>query len=225
MVQSPILVIFFLYSEAEMSKAWDVKSKKRKQRQLIDTVLIVCEGKATEPNYFKKFPQADVKPFVVKGTGKNTLSLVQEAERLQGEGAQEGKRYNQVWCVFDMDSFKAHFTNAIDSALSKNFNMAYSNEAFELWYLLHFAYHDAALSRTQYEEKLTECLGRKYKKNDKELYEALLDKQPKAMRNAEKLLNSYSKQNPELNNPCTTVHRLVQTLNDLAQGDTSPQTA
>lgn len=208
-----------------MSKAWETRSTKRRKRQLIDTVLIVCEGKKTEPNYFKKFPQADVKPFEVKGTGKNTLSLVTEAQRLRDKGSEEGKRYNQVWCVFDMDSFQAHFANAIDSARSRGFNVAYSNEAFELWYLLHFAYHDAALSRTQYGEKLTECLGRKYDKSDETLYETLRDKQAKAINNAEKLLRSYTKSNPELNNPCTTVHLLVQTLNDLAQGDTSPQVA
>lgn len=206
-----------------MSKAWETKSTKRRPRQLIDTVLIVCEGMETEPNYFRKFPQAEVKPFDVKGTGMNTQSLVAEAQRLRDQGSEEGKRYNQVWCVFDKDSFTAHFANAITSARTRGFNVAYSIEAFELWYLLHFAYHDVALSRTQYEEKLTKCLRRKYEKNDKTLYETLLDKQEKAIRNAEKLLRSYTKSNPELNNPCTTVHLLVQTLNDLAEGDTSPQ--
>jgi hypothetical protein len=208
-----------------MSKAWEARSTERRQRQLIDTVLIVCEGTETEPNYFKKFPQAEVKPFEVKGTGKNTQSLVAEAQRLRDKGSEEGKRYNQVWCVFDKDSFTAHFANAITSARSRGFNVAYSNEAFELWYLLHFAYHDAALSRTQYEEKLTKCLGRKYDKSDETLYETLLGKQAKAIKNAEKLLGSYAKSNPELNNPCTSVHELVILLNKLSKGDTSPQAA
>ena len=82
----------------------------------------------------------------------------QEAERLQKAGKEQGKRYNQVWCVFDMDSFKAHFSNAISSAKAKEFKVAYSNEAFELWYLLHFSFHDADLSRQQYGEKLTKFL-------------------------------------------------------------------
>lgn len=206
-----------------MSKAWERKQTSRPKRSLYDTVLIVCEGEKTEVNYFNAFPKAEVKPFEVVGTGKNTLSLVKEAERLKNAGHKEGKRYNQVWCVFDMDSFKAHFSNAIFSAKAKGFEVAYSNEAFELWYLLHFSYHDTALSRQQYEEKLDNFLHKKYDKADPTMYQTLFDKQAKAIQNAEKLMTGYDSHNAHGNNPSTTVHKLVQRLNDLAKGDTSPK--
>ena len=208
-----------------MSKAWEQKRTSRPKRRLYDTVLIVCEGEKTEVNYFKAFPQAEVKPFDVVGTEKNTLSLVVEAERLKNEGFSQGKRYNQIWCVFDMDSFLEHFSNAISSAKAKGFEVAYSNEAFELWYLLHFSYHDTALSRDQYEQKLTRLLGKKYDKADPTMYQTLLDKQATARRNAEKLMKSYHSYNAHTNNPSTTVHNLVQRLNELAQGDTSPKSS
>ncbi|MFY7998051.1 MAG: RloB family protein [Candidatus Kapaibacteriota bacterium] len=206
-----------------MNKAWERKQISRPKRSLYDTVLIVCEGEKTEVNYFRAFPQAEVKPFDVVGTGKNTLSLVQEAERLQKAGKEQGKRYNQVWCVFDMDSFKAHFSNAISSAKAKEFKVAYSNEAFELWYLLHFSFHDADLSRQQYGEKLTKFLGKKYDKAAPDMYQTLLERQIQAIQNAEKLMERYEPHNAHANNPSTTVHTLVQRLNELAKGDTSPQ--
>ena len=46
-------------------------------------------------------------------------------------------------------------------------------EAFEIWYMLHFNFYDSALSRNQYKEKLSELLGRPYKKNDEDMYQLL----------------------------------------------------
>lgn len=173
------------------------------------TFLIVCEGEQTEPNYFKafRFPAGVVR---VEGTGRNTESLVQRTI----QSREEYPDRDQYWCVFDRDSFKAaQFNNAIQKAESQGFKVAYSNECFEIWYILHFHYYDAATSRALYTEKLTEYLGRPYKKNDKEMYEKLLGKQADAIRNAERLLDTYNPPNPEANNPSTTVHLLVLELN------------
>jgi hypothetical protein len=90
-----------------------------------------------------------------------------------------------------MDSFKVHFANAIESAEAKGFDVAYSNEAFELFYLLHFAYHDAALSRSQHGAKLTKCLGEKYEKNDETMYETLLGNQEQAIQHAQPILRRF----------------------------------
>ncbi len=54
----------------------------------------------------------------------------------------------RLWCVFDKDSFSDdNFNQAKKLAENNNIRPAYSNEAFELWYLLHFGYHQAATSR------------------------------------------------------------------------------
>lgn len=172
------------------------------------TLLIVCEGAKTEPFYFEAFKLPSVE---VVGTGKNTLGVVEEAIRL-GEG------YEQAWCVFDRDSFPAQdFNAAITKAKHAGFSVAYSNEAFEIWYLLHFDFHTSALSRTLYAEKLSERLGRPYKKNDPTIFEALRPRQVQAVKHARNLLASYSSHNPEKDNPCTTVHLLVQELSKLSQ--------
>lgn len=182
-------------------------------RDTIPKFLIVCEGERTEPNYFKSF-RVPTQPNIIRidiyGTGYNTVSLVNEAIRKHNEDGS----YDQVWCVFDKDSFPDEdFNKAIHLAKAQNFYVAYSNEAFELWYLLHFIYCDAAISRSTYSERLNQYLLTPYKKNNREMYAILHDYQPTAITNASKLLNNYNNHNPAKDNPCTTVHHLVQELN------------
>src|SRR3989338_5356038 len=133
-------------------------------------ILIVCEGTKTEPNYFKSFPITSVE-VIVDACGYNTKSLVGLAKEKSNRAKAEKLPYEQVWCVFDRDSFaKEHFNTAIQMAEANQFKAAYSNEAFELWYILHFEYLIAGLNRDQYKAKLTQHLGKEYKKNSSEMY-------------------------------------------------------
>jgi hypothetical protein len=168
--------------------------------------LIVCEGEETERNYFEKFrTNVTIKTI---GTGKNTLSLVVDARKYA-----EQDDYNQIWVVFDLDSFPPDdFNSAIEQAQNAGFQAAYSNEAFELWYVLHFDYMDSAISREQYIDILNEKVG-KYRKNDLTMYDKLQPRQETALRNARRLMENYSPHNPAQDNPCTTVHQLVDELN------------
>ena len=170
--------------------------------------LIVCEGEKTEPGYFREFRVPGL-VVDVHGIGANTDSLVREAMTLREEG-----EYDQVWCVFDHDSFPAeHFRRAIELAAAEGIYVAYSNEAFELWYFLHFAYLDTALGRADYIVRLSQLLGERYRKSSPGMYTKLLPRQPDAIRNARRLLEQYQPANPERDNPSTTVHLLVEELN------------
>ncbi len=190
------------------------------RRQPPDLIIIVTEGEKTEPNYFRKFPVFTKKVKVI-GTGMNTKSLIKETDNIVQQTIQEyEKEYRTkpnkivVWCVFDKDSFSDDdFDNAINMAKTKGYKVAYSNEAFELWYLLHFHYYDMALGRTDYNDKLTELLRKKYQKNDMYMYEILLDKQPTAIMNAKNLMAKYNPVIPSKDNPSTTVYELVEYLN------------
>ena len=133
--------------------------RRQNRRNLRKTFLIVCEGSKTEPNYFEGF-RVPREIYDVKGMGDNTIRLVREAIKLKEQG-----NYDQVWVVMDKDDFPVdHFNGAIEMARAKNICVAYSNEAFELWYLLHFDYHDTAVSRRTYRERLSRCLGFSYEK-------------------------------------------------------------
>ncbi len=147
--------------------------------------LIVCEGEKTEPKYFKKFRVSSL-VIDVFGEGYNTDSLVKITIEYKKKTS-----YDEVWCVFDRDDFPVkNFNNALILAKKHKIKVAYSNEAFELWYILHFYYHDSATSRNEYKKILTQRL-----------------------RNAEKLLITYTNHSPAKDNPSTTVHLLVQELN------------
>jgi hypothetical protein len=184
-------------------------SRKVNIRDVKSRFLIVCEGEKTEPNYFKSF-RVPKKVVDVHGLGENPRKLVKSAKELKD---QDGD-YDQIWLVFDRDSWTPQdFNSAISSAKSAGFKVAYSNEAFELWYILHFEYLNTPTSRQDYGAKLTKLLGRKYEKNSENMYDLLFERQTIAIKNAVKLLQEYGHHNPEQDNPATTVHLLVQELN------------
>ncbi|GAX37701.1 RloB family protein [Nodularia sp. NIES-3585] len=184
--------------------------RKVETRELRPKFLIICEGEKTEPNYFKCFRvRKDVIDVDVRGFGYNPSKLVEKAKELNTQD-----EYNQVWCVFDRDDCpKEDFNNAIANANQAGFKVAYSNEAFELWYVLHFEFLNTGIPRKDYITKLNNFLKKKYKKNSDSIYEDLVDKQATAIKNAKNLLKIYNPHKPESDNPCTTVHKLVEELN------------
>jgi len=192
------------------AKNFEDLTRRKNFKPLRKNFLIVCEGEKTEPNYFKKF-RVPKEVFDVVGIGANTESLVRKAIELKKKASMS---YDDVWCVFDRDSFPAkNFNNALALAKKNNIKIAYSNEAFEIWYLLHFYYHDSATSRADYGNMLTARLGFQYKKNDDSMYDNLIALQKTAIANAAKLLKFYAKHSPSKDNPSTTVHILVKELN------------
>jgi hypothetical protein len=175
--------------------------------------LIVCNAKQTEPNYFKAFP---VKSVRTAEKAVDPISLVQYTVKLKKDYLDNGMKFDQVWCVFDKDDcLPSAFNDAIKIAKNKKINVAYSNEAFELWYLLHYDFMQSAITRDSYIAKLNKKpeINGMYKKNDKDMYRKLLDRQQTAINHATSLLALYNPINPTQNNPSTTVHHLVVELN------------
>ena len=171
--------------------------------------LIVCEGEKTEPGYFERFRVPTLVIRIV-GTGKNPATVVKEALRLRAE---ENDAYDQVWCVFDKDDNPCDaFDNAIHQAVERGLYVAYSNQSFELWYLLHYDYFNTALARQEYMDRLSGYIGKKYEKNDTAIHGILKARVTTAVRNAERLLTQYDPPHPGQDDPSTTVHRLVTTL-------------
>ena len=189
-------------------------------RDLHKTILIVSEGERTEPYYFQAFAyNSDKYHLVVKGTGFSTVGLVKEAIRLIKEAKRLRQKYDQVWCVFDKDEFSdGDFNEAVSLAKRCGIKCAYSNESFELWFVLHFEYCESALTRGVYCVKLGELLSShgKYSKNKDDMYEILKDKQDIAIRNAKRLADNYDEGvTPSNQNPYTSVYKLVEALNEL----------
>ncbi len=190
------------------------KSRRRPimTRELRQRFLIVCEGEKTEPNYFRSFrAQVDVK---VIGTGKDTIGVVEYANRLKKEATRKAEAYDQVWAVFDRDDFSAEkFNGAIQIARRKEIRAAYSNPSFELWFLLHFDERRSPITRKDCGVLLSKRLGKPYRKNQVGLRDYFLPFEEQAIERAERLCNSYPQHNPANDNPCTAVYQLVKELN------------
>ena len=107
-------------------------------REVKQSFLIVCEGMCTEPDYFKAFRMTTATIKAV-GQGMNTISLVNKAISIRDTDMKKKRTYDQCWIVFDKDDFPANdFNQAIALAERNGFRVAYSNQAFEYWFLLHF---------------------------------------------------------------------------------------
>ena len=179
------------------------------------TFLIVCEGVNTEPEYFNAFRLTSA---IVKAIGKGlgTMSLVREAISIREQEKQKGKNFNFCWVVFDKDDYQ-DFDEAIELAKKNGFEVAYSNQAFELWFLLHFKKYSGKLHRREYPKLLEKHLGFPYSKQEgfaKMLFQILLPFQSKAITNAEAIIAETQGIKPSLAESSTTVHNLVKKLNE-----------
>ena len=193
------------------------RERRSDKQEVLPRFLIVCEGKKTEPNYLQGFRvPKDLAEIDVRGLGITPPQLIEKALSLRRKASDriELEEYDQVWCVFDKDDWEDDkFNDLIEEAKNEGLDVAYSNQAFELWFLLHFHYYDIPMHRNQYEGELSKLLGLRYKKNAKDMYYRLYSKKKTAIKNAEKLLARYISRNPAKDNPSTTVHLLVRELN------------
>ncbi len=132
--------------------------------------LIISEGENTERTYFEQFKLSDAEVIAV-GTGYNTDSLVELVIRIREDEnnkriAKGKEHFDFVWCVFDADPKPdnpqqlINFLKGIHLAEQNDMKVAYSNQAFEYWLILHFEAHQGgAMPRTDYHDKINSYLN------------------------------------------------------------------
>lgn len=209
----------------EKREAKAAKKRKVATRERIVRFLIVCEGERTEPNYFRELVKdkySEVRSEEIVGEGRSTCSLVKKTEEIKDRlERQRQLKFDRVWVVFDKDDFN-DFNETIALAGKKGFMAAWSNEAFELWYLLHFVYLDTAVSRADYITKLENEIRKidgygnyTYEKNDPGIYALLQntgDARQAKLRAAKLRDMFYESQDYKSHKPCTCVDVLVNEL-------------
>ncbi len=202
------------------------KMKRRKKPvesvpMLPPVTVIFSEGTKTEPNYIKeladrvntKYAKYSSKPRIyVFGTGRNTRGLYAYAK---GKVKTDYPNAEIVWLMFDKDDFPFDdFDNVIRSTQASRghvkFKSAWSNECLEIWFMLHFNYHDTNNGREWYQKKLSQYLGFKYDKSYAGMFSLLEDKLEVAIRNAKRLIDNTLP--PSRNVPATNVYELVEEL-------------
>ena len=212
-------------------------SNRKKQRAIgqyetvQDRYYLFCEGKQTEPLYFKGF-EKEIKNnpiyknlvFVkVEGLGKETLRVIYEAEKYVIDNKISGA---QIWCIYDKDSFPADDFNTVSEyadALNKNqskveYHVAWSNQCIEYWFILHFDWYVSDNDRKYYRrylhKKFAELGWKRYTKNNEELFHILSKYgSPKlAIQRAERRLQECEGKSDANSAPATKVHLLVSQL-------------
>jgi hypothetical protein len=184
-------------------------------KDIKESFLIICEGENTEPEYFKAFKLTTAHVKAIGNMNKaNALFFVREAIRYKKQHAD----YDHCWVVFDMDQNSVQdFNDAITLAKKEGFDVAYSNQSFELWYLLHFKYSHGKIYRKDFKQKIDKYLPFKYDKDKaiaKKMFGTLINKQNDAIENAKKLYDFVGDHsNPANEESSTTVFQLVEALN------------
>ncbi len=159
--------------KSDTGKPWARMARKenpyRQKKTVQKTFLIVCEGENTEVEYFSGFKRKGVQILTfhgksLKGEGQK-VGLVKWAVKLGKEPDFKGA---ELWCVFDYDvnPDEAHVQPAdFDAAVAmgnvarNGVNIAWSNDCFELWFLLHYQNLKTALTRDAYYPLLKEHWG------------------------------------------------------------------
>jgi RloB-like protein len=189
-------------------------------------ILIVCEGRETEPNYFRRL--RDEEPVrqkfsvvVQKGKGGSCLAVVQQAIAELEKAAARGEDYDEVWCVFDVEQAgqREQVIKARARAEKHKTQLALSNPSFECWLLAHFVRTKKSFAGC--DEVIEELhkhwrreFGQDYEKNDEHLYARLADRTQKAIDNARKVREHDWASSPDIVdcNSATDVYLLVERL-------------
>jgi len=208
-----------LFNRRKARQAKELARHKGK-REPYDKVLIVCEGKKTEPNYFNglkdHFELNSANIEVTGDCGSSPISIVEYAKQRYREENDSGDAFDKVYCVFDKDTHTS-YQKALDAAAAAKpkgvFTATTSVPCFEFWLLLHFTYTTAPYRATGRKsagdvimDKLLEYFPG-YKKGDDTIFEQLVGELPRAMANAERSLVEANANHTD--NPSTTVHELI----------------
>jgi hypothetical protein len=215
-----------LFQRRKAKKAKEL-ARKKARRERYAKVLIVCEGKKTEPNYFNDLKdrlELNSANVVVTGEcGSSPVSIADFAFQQYHSERDTGDPFDKVYCVFDKDQHGNSYAQALDrinSATPKStFVSITSVPCFEYWLLLHFIYttapYNQAGSKSGCESLITEL--RKYlagyQKGDNTVFEKILGQLPQAKVYADRALKAA--QASDTDNPSTKVHELVEYLENI----------
>jgi hypothetical protein len=188
------------------------------QREPYDSVLIVCEGGKTEPQYLDGLKQAyklsSANIRVTSADGTDPVSIVRFAERMiNNEGG-----YNRVYCVFDRNGH-SNFAEAIGLTKQLGYQPIVSWPCFEIWVLLHFVYSTAPYNRTGSQSACDLVVREvkrhfaKYAKGHRGIYGDLEPQMNTAITHATKLAQYNT--STKSYNPSTAMHELVEYLRNV----------
>ena len=239
-----------------MDKPWELKVEDKRSFDTLFTFIIFCEDENSEPIYFKSFENSKIKVNTIGNSQSMYRTISKAIDKCVNDGILMKAKscYElvsdgyEIWCVYDRDFDEKggtisgiDFNLSIETANKNSINVAWSNDAFELWILLHLfdISNDTEnyLKRTDYylklktyfenhsdpNEDLIKVLHHKpfyYKKHLKSknnfkniVLSEIKDLTDNAINNAKKLEKIHASEiDFSKKIPCTMVHKLVISL-------------
>lgn len=196
-------------------------ARRRPQRESYDRVLIVCEGKKTEPSYFGdllahyRLSMANIE---IVGSGADPGTVVKQAKKRRLQEIRNGEKYDRVFCVFDRDEHET-FKTACHEATASGITPIRSWPCFEFWLVLHFRYSRQPYAKSGGRSAAQNCVEDlrqhlpRYSKGIRGVFGSLEDFLVQAKDNAALALTDAK--NTEELNPATEIHLLVEYLQSL----------
>ncbi|WP_298734317.1 RloB family protein [uncultured Chitinophaga sp.] len=137
---------------------WDVHSNEERTPDELTTFIVFCEDGVCEPLYLKSLAGEKVKINVIDNSREGDTQVSKALKHCLREGNAQWieEQYklledvkDLVWCVYDRDLKSENmeeiaeedcisFDNSIINAERAGLKVAWSNDCFELWILLHF---------------------------------------------------------------------------------------
>ncbi len=202
-------------------------------------VILACEGRKTEKLYFEAWFAA-LKNYIALSSAScvvaahqhtNPTGVLEDLLRFKDYAGRTYKDYEHRWIIFDRDEERhsggGHTLEDFNKAIAKarknrpEIKVGWSNPCFELWYLLHFHFHNTAIDRDQVILKLKQAMKEAYDKSRTDMFSLLESHLPKAFKNARQLIEeartASGKLIPANANPATNVYELVELLQSLQQ--------
>jgi len=178
-------------------------------------ILLVCEGKRTEPEYLRGMKVRErlsaVKLHVVAGV-TDPMRLVERAVQERDRLSRDDD-FDDVWCIFDTESPIPHasLSGALALATTEGFRVARSNPCFELWIVLHFMDERSNITTKSACTKAGSCAATTGKGVR---YESLQTGVRDAIRRADELENIHAQAGRlvPLDNPSSGMGRLAKEL-------------
>lgn len=210
------------------------KDLARKQAKHInqgrDRILIVSEGKKTEPNYFHEIRRLSRLPkslvtILPCEIGTDPENIVKYAHKLLIEGREHApkiqpKAFERVYVVFDRDEHltykealekinKLNNTLKNDNKQPVHFEAIVSVPCFELWLLLHYEDIKSPLNRKEVLSRLKKYIP-DYEKGSNNIFEITCKYIKLATERAQKLIEKHNY--PPEKEPFTTIINLTEYL-------------
>ncbi len=204
--------------------------RKEASKEPRKSILIVCEGKKTEPIYFNALKETlrlimvDVE---IVGEGGAPITVVNRAIARREERKQIASKsltkteYEVIYCVIDVEAPTPHesLANAVSKAKDNKLEVILSNPCFEYWYILHFRKTSAPFSRSRDAKSALRREHSAYSESDTTIFNVVYPKTSDAIRHSKEVLNEQHNDAEDLRdcNPSTHVHKIVEYLQNTAQ--------